>query len=41
MSTREIAEVLGISVEATAKRLARGMTMLRERLEACGLSLPD
>lgn len=41
MSTREIAEVLGISVEAAAKRLARGMSMLRERLEARGVTLPD
>lgn len=40
MSTKEIAEVLGISVEAAAKRLARGMNMLRERLEARGLTLP-
>jgi RNA polymerase sigma-70 factor (ECF subfamily) len=41
MSTREIAEALDISVEAAAKRLARGMNMLRDRLQARGLPLPE
>lgn len=41
MSTREIAEALGLSLEAAAKRLARGMRMVRERLEDRGVQLPD
>lgn len=41
MSTREIAEALGLSLEATAKRLARGMRMLRQRLESRGVSLEN
>jgi RNA polymerase sigma factor (sigma-70 family) len=39
MSTREIADALGLSLEAAAKRLARGMHMVRERLESRGISV--
>lgn len=41
MSTREIAEALGLSLEAAAKRLARGMRMVRERLEGRGFCFPS
>lgn len=39
MSTREIADALHLSLEAAAKRLARGMRMVRERLESRGVSV--
>lgn len=39
MSTREVALALNLSLEAAAKRLARGMRMLRERLERYGLDV--
>jgi len=39
MSTREIADALSLSLEAAAKRLARGMRMLRERLEGRGVTI--
>jgi RNA polymerase sigma-70 factor (ECF subfamily) len=41
MSTREIASALNLSLEAAAKRLARGMRMLRERLEERGIAVDD
>ena len=41
MASREIASALNLSLEAAAKRLARGMRMLRERLEERGIALDD
>lgn len=38
MLTRDIAQTLGLSLDAVAKRLTRGMQMLRERLEVLGVS---
>ena len=41
MSTREVAEALGLKPEAAAKRLTRGLQMLRDRLGELGFAGGD